>query len=247
MTSPSPLLLISDLHVSYGGVDAVRGLSLDLREGELTCVIGPNGAGKSTTVAAVAGGVRIKSGSVTFQGVELNGRAPEDIARLGISMVPEGRHVFGSLTVLENLATGTYMRRDRSEAKSDVAVLLERFPRLGARQHIPAARLSGGEQQMLSIARAVLTRPRLMLVDEPSLGLAPAIIDQVYELLLDLKKTNGLTLLVVEQTTERILKYADRIYVVRGGAVQLEGSAAQLRDGAAIKQAYFGFEREGAA
>ena len=247
MTSPSPLLLISDLHVSYGGVDAVRGLSLDLREGELTCVIGPNGAGKSTTVAAVAGGVRIKSGSVTFQGVELNGRAPEDIARLGISMVPEGRHVFGSLTVLENLATGTYMRRDRSEAKSDVAVLLERFPRLGARQHLPAARLSGGEQQMLSIARAVLTRPRLMLVDEPSLGLAPAIIDQVYELLLDLKKTNGLTLLVVEQTTERILKYADRIYVVRGGAVQLEGSAAQLSDGAAIKQAYFGFEREGAA
>ena len=247
MLSTSPLLLINDLHVSYGGVDAVRGLSLDLREGELTCVIGPNGAGKSTTVAAVAGGVRIKSGSVTFQGVELNGRTPEDIARLGISMVPEGRHVFGSLTVLENLATGTYMRRDRSEAKADVAVLLERFPRLGARQHLPATRLSGGEQQMLAIARAVLTRSRLMLVDEPSLGLAPAIIDQVYELLLDLKKTNGLTLLVVEQTTERILKYADRIYVVRGGAVQLEGSAAQLRDGAAIKQAYFGFEKEGAA
>ena len=135
MLSTSPLLLINDLHVSYGGVDAMRGLSLDLREGELTCVIGPNGAGKSTTVAAVAGGVRTKSGSVTFQGVELNGRTPEDIARLGISMVPEGRHVFGSLTVLENLATGTYMRRDRSEAKSDVAVLLERFPRLGARQH----------------------------------------------------------------------------------------------------------------
>ncbi len=247
MPSSSPLLTIEDLHVSYGGVDAVRGLSLDLRDGELTCVIGPNGAGKSTTVAAVAGGVRIKSGSVTFQGVELNGRAPEDIARLGISMVPEGRHVFGALTVLENLATGTYMRPNRSEAKADIAGLLERFPRLGARLHLPAARLSGGEQQMLAIARAVLTRPRLMLVDEPSLGLAPAIIDQVYELLLDLKNTNGLTLLVVEQTTERILKYADRIYVVRGGAVQLEGAAAQLSDGAAIKQAYFGFEKEGAA
>ena len=242
MSSQAPLLMIKDLHVSYGGVDAVRGLSLDLREGDLTCVIGPNGAGKSTTVAAVAGGVRIKSGNVTFEGVELVGRAPEEIACLGISMVPEGRHIFGSLTVLENLATGTYMRRDRAKAKADIVAILERFPRLAARRYLPASRLSGGEQQMLAIARSVLTTPRLMLVDEPSLGLAPAMIDQVYDLLLDLKKTNGLTLLVVEQTTERILKYADRIYVMRGGAMQLEGSAAELRDGAAIKTVYFGFE-----
>jgi branched-chain amino acid transport system ATP-binding protein len=243
----TPLLQVENLHVNYGGVTAVRELSLTVGEGEVVSILGPNGAGKSTTLAAIAGGVTPGQGQITFAGTPLHGRSPEDIARMGVSLVPEGRHVFATLTVEENLAIGTYMRPDRAAAAAEVAAALERFPKLRERRHFPAGRLSGGEQQMLVIARAMLTRPRLMLVDEPSLGLAPLIIDQVYDLLLDLRRTQGLSLLVVEQSTSRILKHADRIYVVRSGIVQLEDAAVNLRQGDAIKRAYFGFADEGAA
>lgn len=235
------LLTVENLHVSYGGVTAVRGLSLSVNAGEVVSILGPNGAGKSSTLAVIAGGVAPRDGKITYAGQDITGGRPEEIARAGISLVPEGRHVFATLTVEENLAVGTYMHK----GKADVAGVLERFPRLKERRDFPAGRLSGGEQQMLVIARAMLAKPKLMLVDEPSLGLAPLIIDQVYEILLDLRR-QGMSLLIVEQSTSRILKHADRIYVLRGGAVQLEDTAANLRDGEAIKRAYFGFE-EGAA
>ncbi len=235
------MLEIDDIHVSYGRLRALKGISLTVAQGEIVCLIGPNGAGKSTTLAAIAGGVAPSKGHVRLDGRDLHGVRPELIARLGVSLVPEGRHVFGTLTVAENLRVGTYMRADRSGVAADIERVLEMFPRLRERIGSPAGRLSGGEQQMLVIARALLTRPRLLLVDEPSLGLAPKIVDQVYEILLAARKQEGLTLLINEQSSHRILKHADRIYVIRNGHIQLHGTAADLADGEAIKRAYFGF------
>ncbi|MDQ0394390.1 branched-chain amino acid transport system ATP-binding protein [Labrys monachus] len=235
------LVEVDDIHVRYGDLVALRGVSLAVEEGEVVCIIGPNGAGKSTTLAAIAGGVTPEAGAIRIDGRSILGQRPEQIARLGLSLVPEGRHIFGTLTVDENLRIGGYIQRDRTAAKADLERLLELFPRLAERLHYPAGRLSGGEQQMLAVARAVMTRPRLLLVDEPSLGLAPKIIDQIYEILLDLRQRAKLTLLINEQSSNRILKHADRIYVLRGGSMQLEGRAADLQDGEAIRHAYFGF------
>lgn len=243
MTLPAGanLLEVEDLHVRYGGVAAVRGLSLAIAQGEVVSMIGPNGAGKSTTLAAIAGGVAAERGRIRLAGQEIVGRRSEEIARLGVSLVPEGRHVFGTLTVEENLTVATSARRDRGNIAGEIADIFNLFPRLHERRRSPAGRLSGGEQQMLVIARAVLARPRLMMVDEPSLGLAPRIVDQVYEILLGLRQSRGLTLLIVEQSSQRILRHADRIYVIRDGCIQLQDVAANLQDGLAIKQAYFGF------
>lgn len=239
----APLLEIEDLHVRYGGIAAVRGLTLSVSPGEMVSIIGPNGAGKSTTLAAIAGGVAPLRGRIRLGGTELIGQWPEAIARAGISLVPEGRHVFATLTVEENLAIGTYMRANRADVADEIKGILKVFPRLEERRRAPAGQLSGGEQQMLVIARAVLARPRLLMVDEPSLGLAPLIVDQVYATLLDLRRREGLTLLIVEQSSHRILKHADRIYVVRDGQIQLTDRAANLKD-EAIRRAYFGFGGE---
>ena len=235
------LVEVDDLHVRYGDLAALRGISLKVEESEIVCIIGPNGAGKSTTLAAIAGGVTPHAGTIRIAGQSILGQRPEQIARLGLSLVPEGRHIFGTLTVEENLRIGGYIQGDRAAAKADFDRLLELFPRLAERLRFPAGRLSGGEQQMLAVARAVMTRPRLLLVDEPSLGLAPKIIDQIYEILLDLRQRVQLTLLINEQSSNRILKHADRLYVLRGGRMQLEGRAAELQDGEAIRHAYFGF------
>ena len=235
------LVEVDGIHVRYGDLIALRGISLTVAEGEVVCIIGPNGAGKSTTLAAIAGGVTPHAGDIRVDSRSILGQRPERIARLGLSFVPEGRHIFGTLTVEENLRIGGDIRRDRSAAKADMARLLELFPRLAERLKYPASRLSGGEQQMLAVARAVMTRPRLLLVDEPSLGLAPKVIDQIYDILLDLRRRANLTLLINEQSSNRILKHADRIYVLRGGRLQLEGRAADLQDGEAIRHAYFGF------
>jgi branched-chain amino acid transport system ATP-binding protein len=235
------MLAIEDIHVSYGRLRALKGISLTVAKGEIVCLIGPNGAGKSTTLAAIAGGVAAGKGHIKLEGQDLAGVRPETIARMGVSLVPEGRHVFGTLSVAENLRVGTYMRADRSAVAADIERVLAMFPRLRERITSPAGRLSGGEQQMLVIARALLTKPRLLLVDEPSLGLAPKIVDQVYEILLAARQQEGLTLLINEQSSHRILKHADRIYVIRNGHIQLEGKAADLADGEAIKRAYFGF------
>ncbi len=238
------LLEVANMSVRYGDLMALRDASITVDEGEVVCIIGPNGAGKSTTLAAIAGGVAPIAGDIRFDGNSILGRRPEQIARLGLSLVPEGRRIFGTLTVEENLQIGGYMLADRAAARSDMERLLDHFPRLRERLRYPASRLSGGEQQMLAVARAVMTRPRLLLVDEPSLGLAPMIIDQIYAILLDLRRRENLTLLINEQSSARILKFADRIYVLRSGTVQLQGRAADLQDGDAIRQAYFGFKSE---
>ena len=236
------MLEVEDIHVNYGRLAALRGVSLRVDEGEVVCILGPNGAGKSTTLAAIAGGVRPHRGMISLDHAPLIGMPPETVCRLGVSLVPEGRHVFATLSVEENLRIGTYQRRDRARIEADLERALELFPRLGERLLQPAGRLSGGEQQMLVICRAMMTRPRLMMIDEPSLGLAPKIVDQVYEVLLERCRHEGVTLLINEQSSERVLRFADRIYVLRNGSMRLEGRASDLRDGAAIMSAYFGFE-----
>jgi len=227
---------------SFGDRLLIDDLSFKVPQGAIVGIIGPNGAGKSTMLAAIAGGVPLQSGTVRLAGQTISGMVPEQISRLGVSLVPEGRHVFGTLSVAENLRIGTFQRRDRANVNKDFERILEHFPQLRERLNQPGGRLSGGEQQMLVIARALLTRPRLVLVDEPSLGLAPRIIDQVYEILIDLRRRDGLTLLINEQSSDRVLKFADRIYVLRDGRVQLHDHAANLRGGQAIMSAYFGFQ-----
>jgi branched-chain amino acid transport system ATP-binding protein len=239
-----PFLEVSGLHVRYSELVALRDVSLAVAEGEVVCVIGPNGAGKSTLLAAIAGGVTPSKGTIRFRSHELTDSTPEKIARLGISLVPEGRHIFGSLTVEENLWIGASRHGNRREAAKDLGRVFEYFGPLRERRLYPAGRLSGGEQQMLALARALMARAPMILVDEPSLGLAPKIIDQIYKILLELRAKEKLTLLINEQSSHRILKHADRIYVLRAGEIRLHGTAAELRDGRAIKEAYFGFHDE---
>jgi branched-chain amino acid transport system ATP-binding protein len=236
------MLDVEGIFVNSGRLAALRGVSLHVRAGETVCVIGPNGAGKSTLLASIAGGVKPKAGSVHFNGENISELSPEYISRKGISLVPEGRMIFGTLTTEENLRLATLQRRDTKAIKDDFERVLALFPRLRERLYSPAGRLSGGEQQMLSIGRALLTRPKLMMIDEPSLGLAPRIIDLVYEALGDLRRRDGLTLLLNEQSSERVLKFADRLYVLVNGQIRLHGKADDLRDGEDIFKAYFGFD-----
>lgn len=235
------LLGVDDITVHYGRLAALRRVSVSVDEGEIVCIVGPNGAGKSTTLLTISGVLQPTSGAITFDGKNISGITPEAVARLGISQVPEGRHVFNTLNVEENLRFGTHMRKDRAEIEKDYRRVLDLFPVLAERRRQAAGKLSGGEQQMLVIGRALLTNPRIMMIDEPSLGLAPNLVDRVYEALLGLRESRGLTLLIVEQSTERALTAADRLYVLRNGEVQLEGSARDLRGGEQIPKAYFGF------
>ncbi len=239
-TSGGALLTIDGISVSYGRMTAVRNVSLTVARGSVTVIIGPNGAGKSTLLQAIAGGVRPSGGAIALDGQMIVGRRPEDLAATGISLVPEGRHVFPTLTVRENLLVASHVVRDRAGSQRDLDRLLDLFPRLRERYSQPAGKLSGGEQQMLVIARGLMTRPRLLLVDEPSLGLAPKIVDEVYQLLRQLREERGLTLLINEQTSKRVLKFADTVYVLRDGSIRLSGSAADLREGTALSDAYFG-------
>jgi len=241
-----PLLRVEDIHVHYGRLAAVRGVSLTVASGEIVCLVGPNGAGKSTTLLTIAGVLAPSRGAVTFDGTPTAGLAPERVARLGLSMAPEGRRVFSSLTVEENLRVGAYGRRDRATVERDLASILDEFPALAERRSTPATKLSGGEQQQLAIGRALLTGAKLLLVDEPSLGLAPMMVERVYEILRDLREKRGVTLLIVEESTERAVEAADRIYVLRRGLVELEGSSADLADGVRLQQAYFGFSEAAA-
>jgi branched-chain amino acid transport system ATP-binding protein len=237
-----PLIEVDDVHVNYGRLSALRGVSLNAEDGEIVCICGPNGAGKSTILKAIAGGVRPRLGAIRFAGVALMGKSPEAISRLGLSFVPEGRHVFSTLSVDENLRIGSYQRRDRTNINADRERMLELFPRLRERLKQPAGKLSGGEQQMLVICRALMTRPRIMLVDEPSLGLAPQIIGRVYDILLDMRRRDNVTLLINEQSSERVMRVADRVYVLRNGVIRLCIRPADIADGRSLKSAYFGFD-----
>jgi len=239
------LLEVKDLHVHYGRLAALRGVSIQVEEGQIACIVGPNGAGKSTTLLAISAVLKASQGSIVFDGQPLAGKTPEQAAELGISQVPEGRHIFTSLTVEENLEVGAAIRKDKDRIRKDFNRVLETFPILAERRKQAAGKLSGGEQQMLAIGRSLMTNPRLMTIDEPSLGLAPKIVDRVYEVVVDLQRTRGLTLLIVEQSAERALKAAHRLYVLRSGEIQLDGLAADLQDGQAVHQAYFGFHKPG--
>jgi branched-chain amino acid transport system ATP-binding protein len=236
-----PLLQVQNIFVHYGHIAAVRGVSLRVAPGEIVCLVGPNGAGKSTTLLTVAGVLTPTQGNVAFQGLPISGLSPEVVARLGLSMVPEGRHVFSSLTVEENLRLGTYSRRDKRAIEPELARIYEEFPILAERRSMRAAKLSGGEQQQLAIGRALLTGAKLLLVDEPSLGLAPMMVERVYDKLRDLREKHGVTLLIVEESAERAVDVADRIYVLRRGLIELEGSGEELADGERLHEAYFGF------
>jgi branched-chain amino acid transport system ATP-binding protein len=233
------MLEIQDLDVFYDRTPAVAGLSLTVSPGEVVGLIGPNGAGKTTTLNATFGLVKSRNGFITFEGQSLRGLPPERIASLGMALVPEGRHIFGTLTVRENLEVGATLRRDRRQSRKDLTGLLERFPVLGRYSEVPASRLSGGEQQQLAIARALLAKPKLMLLDEPSLGLAPLIVDQIFELLKELQG-EGVSILLVEQQAARTLDFASRTYVLRSGRVVGSGTRTQLESELDLTRAYLG-------
>jgi len=235
------MLELRDVHVSYGRIAAVQGLTLDVREGELVGLIGHNGAGKSTTVHAICGVLTPSRGEIAFEGKSIRGKRPDDILRRGISLVPEGRRIFARLTVGENLRIGTSARRDRAEAAADVRAMTERFEVLGRYFDRPAGLLSGGEQQQLAIARALLSKPRLLILDEPTLGLAPLIVNQVFELLQGLNR-EGTTMLLIEQNAARTIDVADRFYVLRaGGRIDFEGTSEAARDAEEFQANYLGF------
>jgi branched-chain amino acid transport system ATP-binding protein len=219
----------------------LRGITLTMAEGEVLFVSGPNGAGKSTLLNAIAGVVPAISGSIAIDGAEVTGAPPEQIARRGFSLVPEGRNVFGTLTIEENLNVGAGMRADKQQVARDLESVYHEFPMLAERRHAAAGMLSGGQQQMLVIGRALMAAPRLMAIDEPSLGLAPKIIDQVYEILVRLRAQRKLTLLIVEQSSTRAMMTGGRMILMRGGRIVLEGEAGDMVKDERLKQAYFGF------
>jgi branched-chain amino acid transport system ATP-binding protein len=235
------LLAVNDVTVRYGRLTALRGITLTIAEGEVLFVTGPNGAGKSTLLNAIAGVVPPISGSITIDGAEVTGAPPEQIARRGFSLVPEGRNVFGALTIEENLKVGAGMRADKQQVARDLESVYHEFPMLAGRRHAAAGMLSGGQQQMLVIGRALMAAPRLMAIDEPSLGLAPKIIDQVYEILVRLRAQRQLTLLIVEQSSTRAMMTGGRMILMRGGRIVLEGEAGDMVKDERLKQAYFGF------
>jgi branched-chain amino acid transport system ATP-binding protein len=240
------LLNLVNVSIRYGRLTAVRNLSFDLKEGGILFITGPNGAGKSSLLRAIAGVTPIASGHIEFDGGEIAGKSPEDIARMGFSMVPEGRDVFGSLTIEENLLVGAGMHVGKSgwqtRVAEDLEAIYDTFPILKERRNQQAGLLSGGQQQMLVIGRALMTNPRLVAIDEPSLGLAPNITDQVYERLVALRAQRKLTLLIVEQSSTRATMIGGRMILMRGGEVVLDGDARELGGSDAIQAAYFGYE-----
>lgn len=234
------LLSVEDLAVAYGPVAALRGVSLEVATGEIVAVLGPNGAGKSTLLNTIAGVVPPAGGSIAYAGERVGGLHPEDMVRRGVSLIPEGRMVFPKLTVLENLQIGAAARRDREGVAGDVDRVLEMFGVLGERRSQLAGTLSGGEQQQLVIGRALMSRPQLMLLDEPSLGLAPIVLDRVFDLIRRLRD-EGVTLLVVEQNVHRALEVADRAYVLAVGQIVLSGTGEELRSTeAGLERHYLG-------
>jgi len=233
------LLRLENLHAGYGPITVLRGLDLVVAPGELVCLIGANGAGKTSTLRAISGLLSPRQGRIVFDGHEIHGREPAAILRAGIAHCPEGRRVFPHLTVEENLAMGAYVRRDRAAIGDDVAEVCRHFPILADRRRQMAGTLSGGEQQMLAIARALMARPRLVLFDEPSLGLAPTIVETTFGIIADIRR-RGATVLMVEQNAYAALRMADRAYVMETGRIVLEGAARDLLEDDHVRRAYLG-------
>ena len=239
------MLEVTQMVAGYGRLTALKGVDIRVKKGEVVFVVGPNGAGKSTLLKTISGLMTPTGGEIRFQGERIDGRGPETLCRRGLALIPEGRHIFKTLTVQENLQVGAMIRKNSAEVRSDMEMVLDTFPILRERFKGVAGNLSGGEQQQLAIARSILQRPALLMIDEPSLGLAPLVIDQVYDSLRKLNET-GLTLLIVEQSTGRIMELASRIYVLRNGKVVLERDREELTDTSALDAAYFGFSSDAA-
>ena len=231
------VLKIEDLQVSYGGIEAVRGISFDVKEGEIVTLIGANGAGKSSTLRTISGLVRPRGGKVIFKDEDITGKDPTHIVQKGLMMVPEGRKIFPNLTVIENLKIGAYLRKD--ELDEDIEKVYGYFPRLKERSWQEGGTLSGGEQQMLAVGRALMGRPKLLMMDEPSLGLAPIVVQGIFEIIKQINKA-GTTVLLIEQNANMALHVAHRAYVIENGKISMEGTGAELLEDEKVRAAYLG-------
>ena len=236
------LLKVTDLVVSYGGIEALKGISFDVEEGNIVTLIGANGAGKSTTLRTISGLVKPKSGRVYFEGRDITDYDTQRIVQTGIALVPEGRRVFANLTVLENLKIGAYLRKDKEVIEEDIEYVFDLFPRLKERSWQLAGTLSGGEQQMLAVARAMMTRPKMIMMDEPSLGLAPLVVKDIFKIIRTLKE-RGMTVLLIEQNANAALRTCDYAYVLETGSITTEGTGAELLASEAIQEAYLGKQK----
>lgn len=233
------MLEVKDINVYYGAIHAIKGISLAVEEGEIVTLIGANGAGKSTTLRTISGLLKPKTGEIKFLGNNIAGMPAHKIVREGISQVPEGRRIFAEMTVLENLELGAFTRDDKDEIQADMQMVFKRFPRLEERRTQLAGTLSGGEQQMLAMGRALMSRPKLLLLDEPSMGLAPLLIKEIFNIIVDINKT-GTTVLLVEQNANMALSIANRAYVLETGRITLSGDAKELAASEDIRKAYLG-------
>lgn len=234
------MLKLDNIHCYYGKIHALHGVSLHIEQGEIISLIGANGAGKSTTLMAISGIVPLRSGSISFQDKQINRLPPGDIVSRGISQVPEGRHIFPSLSVLENLQLGAYLRRDTIEVQRDLNNIFSLFPILESRKHLAGGNLSGGEQQMLAISRALMARPALLLLDEPSMGLAPLITKQIFQIIKQINTKYDTTIFLVEQNANLALKIADRAYVLENGQITMHDHAKTLMNNPKVREAYLG-------
>lgn len=235
------MLKIENLIVNYGGIEAVKGISLEVPDGSIITLVGANGAGKSTTLRSIVGLVKARSGSITLDGEELLGQATTDIVSKGITLVPEGRHVFPDMTVLENLKIGAYLRKDK--LSDDIERVYNLFPRLKERSWQAAGTLSGGEQQMLAVGRALMSKPKIIMMDEPSLGLAPIIVQGIFDIIQQINK-EGTTVLLIEQNANMALKVADYGYVMETGRISLAGTGAELLENEQVKELYLGKSKQ---
>lgn len=233
------LLEIKDLEVNYGVIKAIKGVSFDVNEGEIIALIGANGAGKTTILHTITGLIQAKKGSIVFDGKELTKTPPHKIVSMGMAHVPEGRRIFQQLSVLENLKLGAYTRKDKSEIASTFKMVYERFPRLEERKNQVAGTLSGGEQQMLAMGRALMSKPRIILMDEPSMGLSPLLVSEIFDIIKVINES-GTTVLLVEQNAKKALSIADRAYVLETGNITLSGDAKDLINDESVKKAYLG-------
>lgn len=231
------MLELSNINVYYGGVHALKNISLQIKEGEIVTLIGANGAGKSTTLKAISGMEKLRSGEIKFNGENINSLNVPSIVKLGISHVPEGRRIFSKMSVMENLEMGAYIRDHKEDIKRDFENIFSLFPRLLERKNQMAGTLSGGEQQMLAIGRALMSRPKLILLDEPSMGLAPIIVKEIFSIIKDINKS-GTTVLLVEQNANMALNVADRAYIIRNGEIEMEGNSKKILSDERLKKAY---------
>ncbi|SDP04985.1 ABC transporter ATP-binding protein [Desulforhopalus singaporensis] len=234
------MLKLENVQAGYGSIIALKGVSLNIEQGEIITLIGANGAGKSTTLMTISGVVKSRSGKILFNGSEIQDKGSDEIVRMGICQVPEGRHIFPQLSVQENLDMGAFLRKDKGGVKKDLEYVFDLFPILAQRRHQDGGTLSGGEQQMLAMSRALMARPQLLLLDEPSMGLAPLVIKQIFEIIKEINESSNTTIFLVEQNANQALQVAHRAYVIENGEITLSGDARELLTNEKVQKAYLG-------